>query len=682
MPTPKPLAFALALALAVPAAVAATPEVTGGAPAATAPDAVSVARAHLAGLLGDEDVAGAILTDTTTSAHTGVTHVYLRQTVAGLEVLGADATVNVRDGEVLHAQHRMIDGLADAVSGRQVVSSVQAVAVGAMAVGMDPTELVDAPGLAYQVTERATAARLAWSFQLRDDHDWMNLSVDAQTGEVLYEANWVDHEELHEVADGVVRTDDHDTAGTALVAFAGTDPILPVDRVEDGSSYRVFPMPLESPLDNGAEHVVVDNPADAVASPFGWHDTDGVEGPEFTYTRGNNVHAYNDSVNGAGGTYGPFTSPDGGAELDFHDEITTYDATPAAYVDAAVTNLFFWNNVMHDVTARYGFDEDAGNFQTTNYSGQGLGGDAVNAEAQDGSGALNANFATPEDGEPGRMQMYLWVDAFRALGGDANVPPSTEVRDGDLDAGVIAHEYGHGVSNRLVGGPSNVDCLRTHDERQGEGWSDYWSYVLTMREGDDGATPRGIGNYVTYYDEFAEGEPDRFGYGGDIRSGPGIRITPYSTVRFINPATYDTVRSAAEPHGVGYVWATMLWDLYWNQVAAHGFNPNPYGHWSTGGNNRNIQLVVDGMKFAGCEPGFADARDAIIAADAALTGTEPVDGVDVDGNPVSELRGEDFCLIWDTFAARGLGIDAVQGDPASKTDGSNGFATHPDCAQT
>lgn len=546
---------------------------------------------------------------------------------------------------------------------------------------MDPTMLHEAPGLGYQVTERATAARLVWSFQLRDDDDWMNLSVDAETGDVLYRANWVDHEDIHEVADGVVRTDDRDHEGdSALVEFAEVAPILPDETVADGSSYRVFPMPLENPLDNGAEHVVVDEPADALTSPFGWHDTDGAEGAEFTHTRGNNVHAYTDHVGGLnfGSAYSGLLSPDGGDGLDFHDEILSYDATPAAYVNAAVTNLFFWNNVMHDVTARYGFDEAAGNFQATNYTGQGAGGDAVNAEAQDGGGALNANFATPADGSPGRMQMYLWVDAFRALGGDANVPPNNQVRDGDLDAGVIAHEYGHGISNRLVGGPSNVDCLRTHDERQGEGWSDYWAYVLTMREGDDGATPRGIGNYVTYYDEFAEGQPDQFGSGGDIRTGPGIRITPYSTFQLVNPSTYDTVKGAAEPHGVGYVWATMLWDLYWNQVDKHGFNENPYDDWTTGGNNRNIQLVVDGMKFAGCEPGFADARDAIIAADAALTGTV-VEGVDVDRNPVTELRGEDFCLIWDTFAKRGLGIDAQQGDPASKTDGSNGFTTHPDC---
>ena len=685
MQSPKPLALALAVALAIPAAVAAAPSL-GDVTAATAQStAVTAARAHLAAELGDEDVASAIVTDEYTSQHNGVTHVYLRQTVAGLEVLGADATVNVRDGEVLHADHRLLDGLAGAVSGRRVLGAAEAVGAGAVALEADPRTLSGAPGLAYQVTERGDAARLAWSFQLHDDQDWWNVSVDAETGEVLYAANWVDHEDMGEVAARTVRPEAEGVARQLLEV----DPVLPPTTVDDGSSYRVFPMPLENPLDNGAEHVLVDNPASATASPFGWHDLDGEPGADTTTTRGNNTDTYADTVQVGfyvGGVNGapqhneadPLSQPDGGEGLDFDHAIPSYDTTPLRYRDAAVTNLFFWNNVMHDVTHGYGFDEAAGNFQHSNYTGLGEGGDAVDAEAQDGNFVLNANFATPADGSPGRMQMFLWVDAFRALGGETGRQPSTEVRDGDLDAGVIAHEYGHGISNRLVGGPSNVDCLRTHDERQGEGWSDFWSYALTMRPGDDGATPRGIGNYVTYHDEFAAGEPDQLGYGGDIRSGPGIRITQYSTARIVNPSTYDTVKTAAEPHGVGYVWASMLWDLYWNLVDVHGFNANPYESWETGGNNLAIQLTVDGMKFAGCEPGFADARDAIIAADAALSGTE-VTGLDVDGAPVTELRGENFCLVWDTFAARGLGVDAVQGDPASKVDGSDGFTTHPDC---
>jgi hypothetical protein len=41
-------------------------------------------------------------------------------------------------------------------------------------------------------------------------------------------------------------------------------------------------------------------------------------------------------------------------------------------------------------------------------------------------------------------------------------------RDSDLDAGVIAHEYGHGISNRLTGGPATVSCLN-NAEQMGEG---------------------------------------------------------------------------------------------------------------------------------------------------------------------------------------------------------------------
>ena len=136
----------------------------------------------------------------------------------------------------------------------------------------------------------------------------------------------------------------------------------------------------------------------------------------------------------------------------------------------------------------------------------------------------------------------------------------------------------------------------------------------------------------------------------------------------INPSTYKTITTAAAPHGVGYVWASMLWEVYWNLVDKYGFNTNPYESWKTGGNNLTIQLVIDGMKFAVCEPGFEDARDAIIAADAALT-----------GNPAKKIPGDNECLIWRTFARRGLGVNAKQGDFELKTDAVNGFKVPQHC---
>jgi hypothetical protein len=74
----------------------------------------------------------------------------------------------------------------------------------------------------------------------------------------------------------------------------------------------------------------------------------------------------------------------------------------------------------HDLTYRLGFDELSGNFQQANFGKGGRGGDAVIAMAQDGSGTNNANFATPPDGQNGRMRMYVWDTA-------------TPYRDGDLE---------------------------------------------------------------------------------------------------------------------------------------------------------------------------------------------------------------------------------------------------------
>ncbi len=74
----------------------------------------------------------------------------------------------------------------------------------------------------------------------------------------------------------------------------------------------------------------------------------------------------------------------------------------------AVQNLFYLNNVIHDTLSSHGFTEAAGNFQEQNFTASGADSDSVNAEAQDGSGTDNANFATPADGSNPRMQMYLW----------------------------------------------------------------------------------------------------------------------------------------------------------------------------------------------------------------------------------------------------------------------------------
>jgi len=170
----------------------------------------------------------------------------------------------------------------------------------------------------------------------------------------------------------------------------------------DNSQYNVYALPLESP-NHGSESIVT-NPADPIASPFGWHDTNGIVGPEFTITRGNNVYAQED-FDGSGNTFG--AAPDGSASLDFNFP-QRLDVPAVDNIDGATINLFYMNNIMHDVWYQYGFDEASGNFQANNYNNGGIDGDFVVADAQDGSGFNNATFGAPGDGGNPRMNMFLW----------------------------------------------------------------------------------------------------------------------------------------------------------------------------------------------------------------------------------------------------------------------------------
>jgi subtilisin-like proprotein convertase family protein len=402
------------------------------------------------------------------------------------------------------------------------------------------------------------------------------------------------------------------------------DPLTP-------DQYQVYHIPVESPSHSSPPtpadgRTTEVNPADSLASPYGWHDTNGAAGAEYTTTQGNNVHAYTDT--NADNLPDAGSSPDGGPTLNFSFALNLNNA-PSTYRPAAVTNLFHWNNLMHDLWYQYGFDEASGNFQVNNYGRGGLGNDYVQAEAQDGVGFNNANFGTPADGSRPRMQMFLW-----------NAPNPD--RDGDLDNGIIAHEYGHGVSNRLTGGPSNVNCLG-NAEQMGEGWSDWLGIMMTIEVGDAGTDPRGVGTY-------ALNQPS---------TGTGIRSYPYSTSMVTDPRTYDTIKTAAIPHGVGSTWAAMLWEVSWALINDYGFDPDIYN--GTGGNNIAMQLVIDGMKLQPCSPGFVDGRNAILQAD------------------LNNYGGAHQCLIWTAFAKRGLGFSASQGSSSSVADGTQAFDVPASC---
>ncbi len=476
------------------------------------------------------------------------------------------------------------------------------------------------------------ALHLSWKVSLYqlDGKHWWNAVVDASTGEILHTEDWVISCSFDDP------NDEGHNHNHSLEAIENMGPVLydeeTVETLVGGGSYNVYPLGIESPNHGG--RTIVTDPATAIGSPFGWHDTNGATGAEFTITRGNNVWAQDD-INGNNGTG---SSPNGGGSLDFDFPLNLNNA-PSTFLDAATTNLFYWNNIMHDVWYQYGFNEASGNFQENNYGNGGAGSDSVNADAQDGSGTNNANFATPPDGSNPRMQMFLFTNP---------------TRDGDLDNVIIAHEYGHGISTRLVGGPG-TNALGG-SEQMGEGWSDWFGLVMTIRPGDDRNTARGVGTYAI----------------GQATDGPGIRPTRYSTDLAVNGTDYNDVSSLVVPHGVGYGFATILWDMTWDLIDLEGYDSNQYT--GTGGNNIAMALVTEGLKNTANNPGYVSGRDGILQADQDLYG------------------GQYNCLIWDAFARRGVGVDAVENSNggtntnsdqiASFTSGCSGPPPPPSCNST
>ena len=626
--------------------------------------------------LAVEDVAELVVTDRVPGPG-GTEVVYVRQAIGGVEVASGPLTVAVdRGGRVVHAAGRLTRDAQRRASGAASLPPEAAATALAAASGVAlkrPFEAVAQKAGAGRTTTLSTggvtriapearlvyaeadgALRLAWetTLFLEDGGDWFG-HVDAATGRVLRRVDLLVRER-HATAHAprsltplAPRTHTPEAPPFVGAVAHARGPVA-----TGGAAYRAYPAPLESVLYATGGRELISGVEDPAMSPYGWHDTDGIPGAEFTITRGNNAHAYLDRDDDEAPDVGG--EPDGGGSLLF-DFPLDLSQDPTAYTDASVVNLFYWTNLVHDVLAHYGFDEASGNFQETNYSGRGAGADAVDAESQSGADVCNepfpcdtnANFSTPREGQPPRMQMYV-----------GSTP--TPTIDGSFDHGVIVHEIGHGVTNRLTGGPGNVGCL-FNAEQMGEGWSDFFGLMLTMRPGDTGAGRRPIGNYLIGQDASGDG----------IRSAPfqGSAGAPYSTDFAVNAATYGDTNAEidfaageglTQPHGVGFVWATALWEMTWALIDAHGFDADLYDADGTAGNQIAMSLVMGGLKLQPCSPGFVDGRDAILRADEIGYGGAYSD------------------LIWEAFARRGLGRFASQGSSESRTDQVESFVVPED----
>jgi hypothetical protein len=305
-------------------------------------------------------------------------------------------------------------------------------------------------------------------------------------------------------------------------------------------SYNVFP---DHP-GNSNQTVTAGPGGGNIESPSGW-----LAGAQTTVSiQGNNVHAYLDRDNNGAPDGGGTTVSDGNFLTSANLSQTPTTAQNQA---VAVQNLFYLNNVIHDTLYGHGFTEATGNFQNNNFGNGGRGNDAVNAEAQDGGGTNNANFSTPNDGSPGRMQMYLWTY-------------TNPNRDGDLDSDIVWHEYGHGLTWRMIGSMSG-----SISGAIGEGMSDV---LAILRNNEDR-----VGEYST-------NDPD------------GIRSAPYTNYgRTLGDFTGQSV------HFDGEIYAATIWYLK--------------GLYENDGLSADNLLgdLVGGMNFTPSGPTYPDMRDGILA---------------------------------------------------------------------
>jgi hypothetical protein len=211
------------------------------------------------------------------------------------------------------------------------------------------------------------------------------------------------------------------------------------------------------------------------------------------------------------------------------------------------------------------------------------------------------------------------------------------MRDSALDAEVILHEAAHGVSSRLIGDGFGLSTVQSRG--MAEGWSDYMAMSLLAEPTDDPHGVYAFGAYVAAWQTWSNNYYfgiRRFPYTTDMDKAPQTFADTDPNQIYFDPAIpinpwWATTDPADQIHRIGEVWCLALWECRANLMEHYGFS----------GNEMLLQLAVDGMKLTPENPGFLEARDAILQADLVNHGgTNQVD-------------------LWRGFARRGLGWSAT-----------------------
>jgi extracellular elastinolytic metalloproteinase len=392
--------------------------------------------------------------------------------------------------------------------------------------------------------------------------------------------------------------------------------------------------------------------------------------PTFT-TRGNNAKTalswMNDTVPSLP-QYMPTSTPNRDYSYPWTNEWNTTHCTippngptvPTSWdIDASVTNLFAMHNRLHDWSYYLGFTEQNWNSQDYNFGNTPIAQehDPLLGDAQ--SGALvgtydNANMITLPDGVSSVTNMYLWGPEQATF-----YPPCV---DGDYDMGVIGHEFGHMIENRMIGKGANRNGF--YAGAMGEAFGDlngmeYLNengYVPTGAENPYAAGTYDTGNKQHAIRDFGMNWPSTGAF-----PEPGVfpQIDPlnFSDVGFDTPGN--------EVHSDGEIWVAVNFDI--RQALAAKYNAT-YPATDAAllkscanglvapqycpGNRRWFQLHYDSFLLDPTAPNMLVARNNILAAD------------------VLRFGGANQAEIWTAFAKRGFGSGAFSTTPPNSFNGS------------
>jgi extracellular elastinolytic metalloproteinase len=538
----------------------------------------------------------------------GTHHLSFVQSVDGIPVFGNGVRVNVaKDGRIINVLDAPVSGLPTSAAAPTRTPASAILAARASVTGSSAPAGTARDDSATQVLfHTASGTQLAWQVLVHSADGLSQQVVADRSGQVLYRQSLTSH-----------------ASGLAVDYYPGA----PAGGTQLSRDFT------------GA----------------GWL-ADGA-----TTLSGNNTHTYSDvnddDVAQADEEVGP---SDASGNFDY--PIVTFNSVNPACSDAYpctwdpstafswqtnraedATQVFYYVNFWHDhlAAAPIGFTEAAGNFQVTNSSGQGVGGDPVLSQNDDGANTDagfpdgnhidNANMSTPPDGQAPTMQMYL----VHFPGDDTD--PFLPIHGGD-DALTVYHEYTHGLSNRLVVDAAGNSTLGGFQAgAMGEAWSDWYAFDSVVRDGFAPDTAAdGELDLDVYWAPGQIGlsriEPIDCSVGSTAERCPGNTIIGGDISGGFTYADYGKIIGGPEVHADGEIWGQTLWDL---RTAL--------------GSDVTEGLVTRAMELSPSNPSFLDERNAILQAD------------------MVDFGGAHRDTIWQVFAHRGMGFfaAATSGDDAA-----------------